>query len=483
MLFNSLAFVVFFVAVFILYWSVFNRSAKLQNILLLASSYLFYAFWDGRFLGLLILSSVLNYILGYYMGKTARPKTKRMLLNIGIITSLGSLAYFKYANFFITSFITLLARFHVSADVHTLGIILPLGISFFTFRNLGYLFDINRGKIKPTTDGVAYLTFVAFFPCLISGPIDKAALLMPQLEKKRKFSNDEGTDGLRQILWGLFKKTVIADNCSSITNPIFDHYHSSPASTLLIGAFLYTIQVYADFSGYSDMAIGIARLLGLNITRNFDFPFFAQNIAEFWRKWHISLTSWLTDYVFTPLSIAFRDYGKAGLIMAILINFTLIGIWHGPNWTFVLFGFLHGCYYIPLIVRGTLNKRKKLQKGRLFPSFTEFRNITGTFILVMLTFVIFRSDSIPQAFNVYKTILSKSLFYAPVFENNSLVVHTFIFILFFMAIEWVGKDGQYALAGVGAKWPSIIRWPFYYGLLTLIFLFAGSSQQFIYFQF
>jgi len=483
MLFNSLSFALFFIIVFILYWFVFGRNVKLQNIFLLISSYFFYSFWDWRFLSLLIFTSLVSFALGNQIGKSGNIKTKRTFLYFGIIISLGVLFYFKYFNFFVASFISLFSRFGFNLDIHTLNIILPLGISFYTFRIISYLIDVHRGKITPANDWVNYFLFVAFFPSLISGPIDKAGMLIPQLEKKRVFNGDEGVDGLRQILWGLFKKTVIADNCASITNPVFDNFHHLPASTILIGIFLYTIQIYADFSGYSDMAIGTARLLGLNITRNFDFPFFAQNIAEFWRKWHISLTSWLTEYVFTPLSISFRDYGKAGLVLAILINFTLIGIWHGANWTFVLFGFLHGCYYVPLIISGSLNKRKKLTKGEFFPSLSEFIKIAGTFLLVMFTFVIFRSDTIGQAFALYRSLFSRSILSSPVFDAANVVEHTFIFIVFLFIIEWIGRDGQYALSDIGKKWHPAVRWSFYYATLILVFLFAGSDQQFIYFQF
>lgn len=483
MLFNTLAFVSFFITVFFFYWIVFGRSLKLQNLIILISSYVFYGFWDWRFLSLLILISLVNYILGYYIGKTSNLKTKQVLLGAGVITSLGALIYFKYVNFFMASLAVLLSRFHITLSLPLVNIILPLGISFFTFRTLGYLFDINRGKIVPTTNWVVFFSFVAFFPCLISGPIDKPGMLIPQLKKKRVFDSAQAIDGLRQILWGLFKKTVIADNCALITKPIFDGYQTQPASSLLIGIFFYTIQIYADFSGYSDMAIGIARLLCINVTRNFDSPFFSQNIAEFWRKWHISLTTWLTEYVFTPLSIQFRDYGKLGLIIAILINFTLIGIWHGPSWTFVLFGFLHGCYYIPLILTGTFNKKKKASTQKPFQPLTAFIKTTGTFLLVMFTFVLFYSTSISQALSIYKALFSTTLFSAPVFIQNNIVVHTLYFTIFLLAIEWVGRGQQYALADFGVKWPLVLRWGFYYGIIVIIFYFAGSTQRFIYFQF
>ena len=270
--------------------------------------------------------------------------------------------------------------------------------------------------------------------------------MIPQLEKKRSFSVNETIDGLSQILWGLFKKVVIADNCASYTNEIFDHYQTYQASTLVLGAFFYAIQLYADFSGYSDMAIGIARLLGFNITKNFDFPFFAENIASFWRKWHMSLTSWLTDYIFTPLNFTFRRLGKKGLFFAILINYTLCGIWHGANRTYILYGFLHGCYFIPLIIKGTVGKKQNMNNNSLFSSFIRFMNRMGTFILVMLTFVLFRADTIQQAFSFYARLFNTSVFSIPTIENSNLpLLPPVLFIAAMLLIEWMQRTKEHAL--------------------------------------
>ena len=373
---------------------------------------------------------------------------------------------------------------NMNFNLKTLSIIVPLGISFFTFRTISYLLDIDKGKIEASKDWIVFFNYVSFFPSVLSGPIDKAKMFVPQLEKKREYNFNQSADGFRQILWGLFKKVVIADNCSILTNSIFEDYHSLPASSLLLGAFLYAIQIYADFSGYSDMAIGISKLLGFNITKNFDFPFFSQNIAEFWRKWHISLTSWLTEYVFTPLSISFRDYGKFGLILAIIINFTICGIWHGANWTYVLFGFLHGIYFIPLILKGTMNKKKKIAKDKLLPSFKEFINIVSTFTLVMLTMVIFRSETIEKAFEYYRGLFSTSLFSIPILhlKNNFLGI-TLLFICILFCIEWSSREQQYGIEKLFSGKPRIFRWIFYYFIVTIIFIFAATNQQFIYFQF
>jgi D-alanyl-lipoteichoic acid acyltransferase DltB (MBOAT superfamily) len=323
-----------------------------------------------------------------------------------------------------------------------------------------------------------FFSYVSFFPSLISGPIDKPKLLIPQLENKRIFNSSEAAEGLRQVLWGLFKKLVVADNCADITKNIFDNYSSLPASSLLLGALFYTFQLYADFSGYSDMALGFARLLGFNITKNFNFPFFAQNIADYWRRWHMSLTTWLTEYVFTPLSIKFRDFGKTGLALAIIINFTICGIWHGANWTYVLFGFLHGCYFIPLIIRGTMNKKSKA-KATLLPSFSELGNILATFGLVMFTNIIFRAETIMQAADYYKHLFSKTILSVPVLINKAPTVIFFTFLMFI--IEWLGRQKQFALSEPQFSKP--VRWIFYYCIAMVIFLFAGKEQQFIYFQF
>jgi len=480
MLFTSLPFVCFFVIFFLLYWYVFSGNLKLQNVLILTGSYVFYAWWDWRFLFLLIGSSALNYILGIYIDKSKNEKQRSLLLWIGLVQGLGCLLFFKYFNFFIKSFISAFGAFNVKADIYTLNIILPLGISFYTFRTISYLLDLKSGKIKPATDWVVFFSYVAFFPSLLSGPIDRPKTLIPQLEKKRVFDYSQASDGMRQILWGLFKKIVIADNCSLFNAGIFDHYKTLSASSLLFGAFLFTIQVYADFSGYSDMAIGLANLLGFKITRNFNYPFFAQNIADFWRRWHISLTSWLTDYVFMPLSVYFRDYGKSGLILAILINFTLIGAWHGANWTFVFFGFLNGCFYIPLVLRGTLNKKKKAGGQSALKAFA---NMAGMFILLMFTFLIFRADSLSQAFDYYGKLFSSSLFSGFVITEKLNTAVILLCIAIMLLAEWLQRDKQHALQIDAIKiFP--VRALIYFGLIFVILSFnATKNADFIYFKF
>jgi len=482
MSFNSLPFIVFFVVFFFLYWFIFHRNLKFQNLLILAGSYFFYCWWDWHFLFLLILNSSLNYALGYYMAKATNQRTKSILLYIGVLAGVGSLVYFKYTNFFITSFISAFEKIHIIINIHTINIALPLGISFYTFRTLSYLFDINKEKFKPTSDIVVFFSFVAFFPCLLAGPIDKAQTLIPQLLKKREFNYEKAVDAMRQILYGLFKKIVIADNLAQVTNNIFDNYHHLPGSTLALGVFYYSIEMYTDFSGYSDMAIGFARLIGFDITKNFNFPFFSQSIAEYWRKWHMSLTKWLTEYLFTPLSIALRDYGKMGLILAIIINLTVIGIWHGANWTFVLFGLLHGIYFIPLILKGTMNKNKKIDPDKLLPSFSEFVNMLKTFILVNFAFIFFRSDTVSQAFSIIRRICSISLIQFP--QNSK--PYFIPVIIVFLLVEWIQRNKQHVLQIENIKQGSL-RWGIYFVLFVTILIFVSAGDQtnngFIYVKF
>ncbi|MES2849486.1 MAG: MBOAT family O-acyltransferase [Bacteroidota bacterium] len=486
MIFNSIAFASFFICFLFLYWFVCKKNLQLQNLLVLAGSYFFYGWWNWRFIFLLAGCSLLNYYLGIIIPKTENPKKRKWLVYIGLLQGLGLLVYFKYSNFFITSFADAFSFFNVNLHVSTLQLILPLGISFYTFRMISYLLDVDKGKIEPCKDWVVFFSYVAFFPSLISGPIDKGKLLIPQLEKKREFNKDQFYDGLRQFLWGLFKKTVVADNCAGVANDIFNNYQHLPASSLVIGAVFYMVQLYADFSGYSDMAIGIAKLLGFDITKNFNYPFFAQNIAEYWRRWHISLTNWLTEYVFTPLSISFRDYGKWGLIMAIIINFVICGIWHGANWTFVLFGLIHGLYFIPLILRGTLFKKVKGASTSVLPTLKEFVNMLATFGLVVFAEISFRADSISHAWGFYKHLFSLSLFSKPVLSNVMTTGTCIAFMFIMLVAEWLQRKKDHALQFA----PNFTPLRFYYVTAIVSFLIwailiwsVTGNKSFIYFQF
>jgi alginate O-acetyltransferase complex protein AlgI len=465
MVFSSTTFFVFFAVFFFLYWFIFNKNFKSQNLLLLVGSYVFSAWADWR----------LNFFLGIYIEK--QVKRKRLLLFVGLAQGIGGLIFFKYFDFFIPAFNEIFKLLHLNINLFFINIIVPLGISFFTFRTVSYILDVNKGKMYAAKNWLVFFNYVSFFPSILAGPIDKAKLLIPQLEKKREFEYHKAVDALRQILWGLFKKIVIADSCLVFTNEIFDNFQTLPSSSLLLGAFLYAIQVYADFSGYSDMAVGFARLIGFNITKNFDFPFFAKNIPEFWRKWHISLTSWLTEYVFTPLSIAFRDLGKVGLILAILINLTIVGLWHGSKSNYILYGFIHGLYFIPFIINETMNKRKK--EKEIVPV-RQVMNSLFTFIVVMFTFVIFRSKSIGDAFQFYKNLFSTTLFSIPDYD----VLVLFIFIGTMFLIEWNNREREHGFQ-VGNYKPGL-RWGLYYAIacsIVFYYLAIDVQQQFLYFQF
>lgn len=447
--------------------------------MLLAGSYFFYAWADWRFLSYLVGISLLNFLLGIYIERTRSENSRKWLVNIGLLQGIGALAFFKYYNFFIVSISEALASVGLGANLQTLQLLVPIGISFFTFRTISYILDVEKGKIEATKDWVVFFNYVAFFPAVLSGPIDKAKNFVPQLEAPREFSYALAVDGMRQVLWGLFKKIVIANNCAAATDLIFGNYQNHASSTLLLGAFLYAIQIYADFSGYSDMAIAVSKLLGFRIMKNFEYPFFAQNIADFWRRWHISLTAWLTEYVFTPLSIKLRDYDKLGLILAIVINFTICGIWHGANWTYVLFGFLHGCYFIPLILRGTMNKKKKFDPNKLLPTRSETVNILSTFILVMFTFIIFRSVTVTDARQYIARIFTPSILSKP--DQLQLPLLGLIGLL--LAAEWTARHKEFALSSLELQWKKPLRFACYFLLLTAIFLFSSKEQEFIYFQF
>ena len=484
MVFNSAAFILFFAVFFVLYWFVFQKNLRAQNFLVLAGSYFFYGWCDWRFLFLIAFSSFISYALGIKIANTENEARKKTFLGIGLITCLGFLLYFKYSNFFIQSFSQLLHVFGFNGHVSTLKIILPLGISFYTFKVISYLLDIYKEKIEPTKDPIVYFSYVGFFTTLISGPIDRASQFIPQLQKIRVFSALMFSDGMRQILYGLFKKVVIADNCAIFSDYAFENLHTLSASSLLAGVFCYTLQLYCDFSGYSDMAIGIGKLLGFKSMKNFDFPYYSQNIAEYWRKWHISLTTWLTEYIFTPLSIKYRDLGNNGLIIAIVVTFLVSGLWHGANWTFVVWGAIHGIYYIPLILSGAFYKNKKIAKDKKVPSLKEFANMLGVFLLVMLTNVFFKADTIEQGISFFASLFSPSLFSMPALKSPETAAYAaLLFIPILLVAEWLQRHKDHGLQIEHISRP-FVRYSVYFGLvLCIIFIGAFSNKPFIYFKF
>ncbi len=486
MLFNSLSFALFFPLVFVLYWFVANKSLKLQNMLLLVASYFFYACWDWRFLFLLVFSTLLDYFSGIMMENASDKRKKTFWFVTSIVINLGFLGFFKYYNFFVTSFAEMLGNFGLHVNVWTLHVILPVGISFYTFHGLSYVIDIYKGRIKAERNFIDYSVFVSFFPLLVAGPIERATHLLPQIKKERHFEYSKAVDGLRQILWGLFKKVVIADTCAEFANTIFNNSEHFAGSTLVLGALFFTFQIYCDFSGYSDIALGTARLLGIELLRNFAFPYFSRDIAEFWRRWHISLSTWFRDYVYIPLGGS-----KGGTLMKVrntFIIFLLSGFWHGANWTFIVWGGLNALYFLPLLLSNrNRTNLETVAQGRLFPTVRELLAMITTFTLTVFAWIFFRAQSVSHAFDYIATIFSRSLFDMP--DKKAFIglkahpVVAIILIFIFLIIEWLGREQQYALAAFGNRWYKPIRWSFYYILIIAIFVFIGKEQQFIYFQF
>jgi alginate O-acetyltransferase complex protein AlgI len=486
-LFNSTSFAVFFPIVFILYWFFTNKNLKLQNTLLLVASYFFYACWDYRFLFLLIFSTLLDYFTGLKMFEASTLTQKKIWFWLSISINLGFLGIFKYYNFFASSFAEALSQVGIKTNFWTLQIILPVGISFYTFHGLSYLIDIYKNRIKPVTNFIDYTVFVSFFPLLVAGPIERATHLLPQIQKSRQFDYLKAIDGLRQILWGLFKKIVIADNCAEFANTIFNNSTDYSGSTLVLGAVLFAIQIYGDFSGYSDIALGTARLLGIELLQNFTFPYFSRDIAEFWRRWHISLSSWFRDYVYIPLGGNLGSTWKK--IRNIFIIFLLSGFWHGANWTFIAWGALNAIYFLPLLLfKRNRSNMEIVAQGKYLPTFKEFISISFTFGLTVFAWIFFRAESVKHAFNYVKWMLLgltdratyvKTYFF--LYDKIGIAIP--LLIIFFLFIEWTGREQPYALARLGLKWPKLIRWSFYYSLIIAIYFMGGEKQGFIYFQF
>ena len=482
MLFNSIDFAIFLPIVFILYWFITNRNLKLQNFLIVVSSYLFYGWWDWRFLSLILFSTIIDYTVGLRLSKEENNTKRKILLWTSIIVNLGFLGFFKYYNFFLDNFITAFSFFGNEIKANSLNIILPVGISFYTFQTLSYTIDVYKGKLKPTRNFIAFAAFVSFFPQLVAGPIERATNLLPQFYKKRKFDYSKAVDGLRQILWGLFKKVVIADNAAEYANQIFNNSNDYSGSTLLIGVLFFTFQIYGDFSGYSDIAIGTSRLFGFNLKRNFAFPYFSRDIAEFWRRWHISLSTWFRDYLYIPLGGS-----RGGTWMKIrntFIIFIVSGFWHGANWTFIVWGALNAIYFLPLML---LNKNRVntdiIAQGKYLPTIKEFFNMMITFGLTVLAWVFFRADNVGHAINYLSEIFSKSIMTTPEFNGMRKALIIIILITFFLIIEWFGREKKHALSNLEMRIKKPFNYILYYSIIIAIFWFGGKEQQFIYFQF
>jgi D-alanyl-lipoteichoic acid acyltransferase DltB (MBOAT superfamily) len=482
MLFNSIDFALFLPIVFLLYWFGTKGNLRAQNWLLLVSSYFFYACWDWRFLFLLIFSTLLDYFTGLKIHDASGRSKKLFWLWLSVSVNVGFLAVFKYYNFFAQSFADGLSLLGLKANLGTLQVILPVGISFYTFHGLSYVIDIYKDRIKPERDFINYSVFVSFFPLLVAGPIERATHLLPQIIAKREFNYSKAVDGLRQILWGLFKKIVIADNCAEYANTIFNNSSEYSGSTLVLGALFFTFQIYCDFSGYSDIALGTARLFGIELLRNFAFPYFSRDIAEFWRRWHISLSSWFKDYLYIPLGGS-----KGGMWMKVrntFIIFLVSGFWHGANWTFIVWGLLNALYIMPSIIFSTNRDNLEIvAKGKYFPTLKEFASIGITFGLTVFAWIFFRANSVSHAVHYISEIFSGSLFAPASFPGMDRAVRILFIVVVFMVIEWMGREQQYAIAKLGLTWYKPVRWAMYYSILVAIFYFAGKEQQFIYFQF
>ena len=494
MLFNSFEFFVFLPVFFLLYWWVFDfliKEAKhqllFQNLLVVAASYLFYGWWDWRFLVLIAFTSLCSFLSGIAIDKSSTKQLKTFWMVLNVVVNLSILGVYKYYDFFVSS---LASAFNINAETHLLHLVLPVGISFYTFQALSYSIDVYRRKIDATRDIVSFFAFLSFFPQLVAGPIERATNLLPQFLKKRSFNYTKAVDGLRQILWGMFKKVVVADNCAFFVDTIYGNVEGYNASTLAIAAVLFSFQIYCDFSGYSDIAIGLGKLFGIDLMRNFNVPYFSRDIAEFWRRWHISLTTWFRDYVYIPLGgsrptnkqgVALCGFSKKAVVVRnTFIIFLLSGFWHGANWTFVLWGALHALLFLPLIL---LEKNRKytdvVAEGKLLPTFKDLLRMLTTFILATLGWIIFRADNIDIAINYFTRLFDYTLWGVPTLTNKVII---FTFLSLMIIIEWFhrGCNHGFTLERVNNKF---LRYIIYFAISFLIVINMGPEQNFIYFQF
>ncbi len=483
MLFNSIEYLFFLPIVFLVYWAIgyarMNDSLKLrlQNAFVVIASYLFYGWWDWRFLILIAFTSFCSWGSGLLIDMSRESRTKRckFWLIANIVLNLGVLAIFKYYDFFVSEFGQL---FDFSTDSLLLRIILPVGISFYTFQALSYSIDVYRGNIKPTKDIIAFFAFISFFPQLVAGPIERATNLLPQFLQNRKFSYEQGIDGMRQILWGLFKKIVVADNCATYVDQVWATHDTQSGSTLLLAAILFTFQIYGDFSGYSDIAIGTAKLFGIKLMRNFNNPYFSRDIAEFWRRWHISLTTWFRDYVYIPLGGS--RVGKWKIVRNTFVIFLLSGFWHGANWTFIAWGAYHAILFLPLILLGKNRKyTNQVAEGRWLPTGKEVMQILITFLLAVIGWIIFRAETIGQAWDIMRGIVDVSLFSMPMVISG--LKRTLFFIAMLLLVEWIDRNEEHAFSLT--RLPQWARVIVMYVLILCMLEFMGHSQSFIYFQF
>lgn len=473
MLFNSFSFLLFLPVVFLAHWFL-CKGARQQNTFLLIASYFFYGCWDVRFMLLLGGVTLVAYYTGELLNRGYTQRLRRIILTACIVLNLGVLCAFKYFDFFYENFALLLRAVGFDADSVTLKLILPVGISFFTFQAIGYVVDVYRNQLRAERDVIKFAVFISFFPQLVAGPIERATNLLPQFARKREFDETLGVSGLKLILWGLFKKMVVADNAASVVNAIFPDYASAGTINLWIGGVLFAFQIYGDFSGYSDIAIGTGRLFGIRLMKNFDKPYLSKNIAEFWRRWHISLTSWFRDYVYIPLGGNRR--GSRRTLANRLGVFLLSGLWHGANFTFIAWGGFHG-------VMTTLSRKRAAnapssQSGGVRVFFDTF-NIGITFLLVMVGFIIFRADTLPHAID-YIIDMWRWVPYATVMGKAALV---WVMALVIIEVLTRHRDTPFDFSGHGLMRYRTCRWMVYLIFVVVTLVFSGTQEQFIYFQF
>ena len=476
MLFNSFSFVIFLPIVFLLYWFVAKNNLKNQNFLLLVASYFFYACWDYRFLALLIFSTFLDYFTGIKIAESQNSKQKKSWLLISVLINLGFLGVFKYYDFFVTSFADALGILGLAIHPTLLHVILPVGISFYTFHGLSYVIDIYNNRITAEKNYVDYALFVSFFPLLVAGPIERATHLLPQFKKERTFNYTQAVNGLRQILWGFFKKVVVADNCAIYVNAVFSDYHHASTIQLISSPILFAFQIYGDFSGYSDIASGTAKLFGIELLRNFNYPFFSRSVSEFWRRWHISLSSWLRDYVYIPLGGS--RVGRYSQVRNIFIIFIISGIWHGANWTYVATLVLHAFYIMPSVLLVTnRNSLELVAKNRVFPSIKEISGMVITLLLFSFSLIFFRSPNMQESFS-YIGMFGSSFSHV----DQLSATYPVISILMMLSFEWFNRANDIPFENFTSV--NIKRMVYVVVLLLIFFMGAFvNPRSFIYFQF
>lgn len=483
MIFNSLEYFIFLPIVYLIYWFAFKKSVQKQNVFLLLSSYLFYGWWDWRFLSLIFLSTCVDYFVAQKIDAIDYQKTRKAWLWVSVIFNVGLLGFFKYFNFFVDSWIDMFSVLGYDIkSTWTLRIILPVGISFYTFQTMSYSFDVYYKKLKPTTDFLSFAAFVSFFPQLVAGPIERASNLLSQILKERKFDYDQTVSGLKLILWGLFKKVVIADSLAPMVDDIFANYQTYPSSTLILGVTLFSFQVYGDFSGYSDIAIGTAKLFGIELMSNFKFPNFSRNVAEYWQRWHVSLSTWFRHYVYIPLGGS--RVSKLKSVRNIAIVFLVSGFWHGANWTFIFWGGFHALAFIPVFLMGrnAIYKDTVIAQNSFLPSLTELGQVLLTFGIVTFSRIFFRSESITVAFDFINKIFTDFSYEAYQHPMGYRMLDYYLLIVIFTLYEYIIRKDERSPFEFNNK---VVRFVIYTLVIFSLLLFYddGIDRSFIYFQF